>query len=120
MGCINFSHFVSGAKRMMWLKVGTSSCRMGGVSALGARKVRSKPRSGYLVSTAPVTSNPSLLSKLSKKMVKLSRFKSGWSKTSTELLVLDFACTATLKRLKSENNTAPIDGSIVVYAVPSL
>lgn len=36
-----FSHFVSGAKRIMWLKFGTSYSIIGGLSALGVRKVRS-------------------------------------------------------------------------------
>jgi hypothetical protein len=54
---------------------------------------------------------------LLKKVENLSRFKSGWSTTSTELPVLDFA-HATLKRLKSEKRIAPRDGSIVAYLVP--
>jgi hypothetical protein len=58
--------------------------------------------------------NPDLLSKSLKKVEKLSRFKSGWSTTSTELPVLDFA-HATLKRLKSEKKIAPRDGSMLVY-----
>jgi hypothetical protein len=56
---------------------------------------------------------------LLKKVENLSRFKSGWSTTSTELPVLDFA-HATLKRLKSEKRIAPMDGSIVAYLVPGL
>jgi hypothetical protein len=55
-----------------------------------------------------------LLSKLLKKVEKWSRFNSGWSTTSTELPVLDFAHT-TLKRLKSEKKIAPRDGSMLAY-----
>jgi len=56
---------------------------------------------------------------LLKKMAKSSRFNSGWSKTSTEVPVLDFAHTA-LKRLKREKKIAPRDGSILVYLIPGL
>ena len=66
-----------------------------------------------------VTNNPNLLSKLSKKMVKLSRFRLGWRTTRTELPVLDFACTAH-KRLTNEKKIAPRDSSMVVYAIPGL
>ena len=48
---VNISHLVSGAKRMMWLKVGMSSWMIGGVSDLGARKVSSYPRSVHILST---------------------------------------------------------------------
>ena len=49
-------------------------------------------------------------------MVKLSRLKSDWSKTSTESPVLDFASTAA-KRLNSDRQIAPRDGNILVYVV---
>jgi hypothetical protein len=45
--------------------------------------------------------------------VKLSRFRSGWSTTRTELPVLDFARTAQ-KRLKNEKRIAPRDSSMLV------
>ena len=45
------------------------------------------------------------------------RVKSGWSKTSTELPVLDLARTAE-KRLNRDRQIAPRDGSILVYVVP--
>jgi len=61
-----------------------------------------------------VTNNLDLRSKLLKKVEKLSRFNSGWSTTSTELPVLDFAHVA-LKRPKSEKKIAPRDGSMFVY-----
>jgi len=64
-------------------------------------------------------SNFNSLSKLSKKMVKLSRFRLGWSTTRTELPVLDFACTAQ-KRLTSEKKIAPRDSNMVEYPVPVL
>lgn len=50
-------------------------------------------------------------------MVKLSRDKSGWSKTSTESPVLDLARTAE-KRLNRERQIAPRDGNILVYEAP--
>jgi hypothetical protein len=50
-------------------------------------------------------------------MVKLLRVKSGWSKTSTELPVLDLARTAD-KRQNRERKTVPRDGNILVYVVP--
>jgi len=68
---------------------------------------------------SPVTINHDLPAKLLKKMAKSSRFNSGWSKTSTELPVLDFAHTA-LKRLKREKKIAPRDDSILVYLIPGL
>ena len=49
----------------------------------------------------------------------MSRFESGWSTTSTEL-VLDFAHAALRKRLKSEKKMVPRDGSMVVVSVPGL
>jgi hypothetical protein len=48
-------------------------------------------------------------------MVKLSRFKLGCRTTSTELPVLDFACTAH-KRLTNEKKIVPRDNIMVVYA----
>jgi hypothetical protein len=48
-------------------------------------------------------------------MVKLSRFRLGCSTTSTELPVLDFACTAH-NRLTNESRIAPRDDNMVVYA----
>jgi hypothetical protein len=52
-------------------------------------------------------------------MVKLWRFRLGWSTTRTELPVLDFACTAQ-KRLTNEKKIVPRDNIMVVYAVPGL
>jgi hypothetical protein len=53
-----------------------------------------------------------LLSRLSKKVVKLSRDKAGSSTTSTELPVLDLACTAE-RRLNRERPSAPRDSNIL-------
>ena len=51
-------------------------------------------------------------------MVKLSRDKAGSSKTSTELPVLDLACTA--ERIENrERQSAPRDGNILSVCVVS-
>jgi hypothetical protein len=65
------------------------------------------------------TNHVNLLCRLSKKIVKLSRLRLGWSKTSTELPVLDFACTV-MKRLKREKKIEPRDSSILVYLLSGL
>ena len=51
-------------------------------------------------------------------MVKLSRFRFGWSTTRTELPVLDFARTAQ-RRPKNEKKNAPRDSNMVVYPLVS-
>ena len=46
-------------------------------------------------------------------MVKLLRSRPGCKRTSTELPVLDFACTAARKRAKNEKRIVPRDNNMI-------